>query len=137
ARDSSQADLIGPGDSCVPDEPRSLAKIGLRSLKSEGSVVSVDNAAERLDDPVDAAGNGCAAFLESGDALGRGFELGLQRVALLLEGLDARFRGGGGRSRRHLQTAGGWLFRLFFCPLSHELIRTLPSRLAGITRRFR
>jgi hypothetical protein len=29
------------------------------------------------------------------------------------------------------------LFRLFFCPLSHELIRTLPSRLAGITRRFR
>src|SRR5262245_9839532 len=26
ARDSSQADLIGPGDSCVPDEPRSTCE---------------------------------------------------------------------------------------------------------------
>jgi hypothetical protein len=93
ARDSSQADLIGPGDIFVPDEPRSLVNIGRRTSKSEGSVVSIDSAAERLDDPVDAARDSASAFLQGGDALTGGFELGPEALALLLESLNACIRG--------------------------------------------
>src|SRR5688572_12443215 len=103
ARDSSQADLIGPGDSCVPDEPRSTANIRLGVSKSEGSVASIDNAGERLDHPVDAAGDEAAAFLEHGNALARGLQLDLQAIALLLDRLEARIRRRRGCRRRRFQ----------------------------------
>src|SRR5688572_3523991 len=90
ARDSSQADLIGPGDSCVPDEPRSRANISRGSAKGEGSVASIDNARKGFDDPIDAAGDEAAAFLERGNALACGFQLGLEAVALGFEGFHAR-----------------------------------------------
>lgn len=128
ARDSSQADLIGPGDSCVPDEPRSGAKIMRGVPKSEGSLASIDNARERLDDPIDAARNQAAAFLERGDALVRRLELALQAVALLLQRLDTLVRSARSRGGRLFQATGGTL-NLLFCPLSHELTQPLLADL--------
>ena len=37
ARDSSLADLIGPGDSCVPDEPRSHTNVTPNCENIEGA----------------------------------------------------------------------------------------------------
>lgn len=124
ARDSSQADLIGPGDSCVPDEPRSPANIGAGWAKSEGSVVSIDNAAEGLDDAVDACGDQAPTFFQGGDALVGGFQLVLEAVALLLERADTRVWCAGSPGRCRLLRATCRTLNLFLCPLSHEPIRT-------------
>ena len=53
-RDSSLADLIGPGDSFVPNAPRSAGNVGTRhheihGLVGERETIEVDNRA-RLDD---------------------------------------------------------------------------------------
>jgi hypothetical protein len=126
ARDSSQADLIGPGDSVVPDEPRSEANVGAHKVKSEASVAVLNQPLQGLDDPVDSIGDLVAALFQGRDAAPCGLEAGFEIVTLALERLVALLeipRARSGRWRRML-LPGRDPLRFFLCPLSHAMSRT-------------